>query len=298
MSVGGKVRKSEIERENERLLQRLARIIASPSRQQEPCRTLPSRSRSVDNVKRENAVYTKRLAEIKPYYNRQLWSKDRSEQEKILKRINKWPPHSKSVTPPPEPVVEKKKKIVAYRAPPPRVRTCRSRKKPTPPSTELVRPQEEVAVVAQAPSPAAPEEVDEKVDEPEDNIQNTIEKTLTDESSKDQGIMSTVTSTASCVLFGQRLRTTSGVVAGGRAQLVVTLEASEIARIATRMPSIALVDPDATINFINSLAHSSLRQIEQQCSSLSKDEQRTLAEHTAAAIRRNVVRRREADEEE
>lgn len=87
------IRCIEIQRDNHRLLQKMAMIITSPV--DTPARAsrsgpMPLRRRQLERIEADNAIYSKRLAEIKPYYNRQAWSKERQEQEQILQRMNRW----------------------------------------------------------------------------------------------------------------------------------------------------------------------------------------------------------------
>lgn len=87
------IRCTEIHRDNHRLLQKMAMIITSPVDTPPPgyrCGLVPFRRRQLERIETDNVILAKRLAEIKPYYNHQAWSKERQEQEQILKRMNRW----------------------------------------------------------------------------------------------------------------------------------------------------------------------------------------------------------------
>lgn len=263
----------EIERDNRRLLTRMAMIITSSK--EYPVRRATRRKVYVKNEPLS-------VADIKPYYNRKDW---RAEQLDVLKRLQRWPPF--------EPLP--KEEIVA--APKPRQRVPYTAPLPRPP-----RRRPRVAVVEQQCEEPAAEPSREADASPSSKSGSRSGKRKNPRSKTAPPIEEAVVAvshgfkpgrypvkvptqpacvsdaadfnaeaTDSCDLALTPRRTiafkTHARCLGGNVDLRLDCVLDDLTRtasITTKMPALALVDPDATHNFVAALARRALVTATQQ----------------------------------
>ncbi|KAJ1462869.1 hypothetical protein M885DRAFT_429959, partial [Pelagophyceae sp. CCMP2097] len=85
-------RLSEMQKDNRLLLQKMALIVTQPSATSGDGHSIKSlnvlgRKRFLKDVDAENAALLKRLAALKPTYDRKTWANDRKTHEQLLKRL-------------------------------------------------------------------------------------------------------------------------------------------------------------------------------------------------------------------
>lgn len=259
-------RRVEIERDNARLLTRMAMIITSS-------KEYPTRRVKKSKVYVKNEPFK---PEVKPYYNRKDW---RAEQLDVLKRLQRWPPFEPL---PKEQVVEppKPRKRVPYTAPLPRPRRPRPlvvvhceepvseppREPDTSPSSKSgsrsakrknprSAPPIEETVVVVSHSGFKPGRYPVKMPTQPACVSDAADFDTEATDSCDLAITPRCT-----VAFATHAR-----CLGGNVHL--RLDCGDLARtasITTKMPALALVDPDATHNFVAALARRALVTATQQ----------------------------------
>ncbi|KAJ8602100.1 hypothetical protein CTAYLR_001662 [Chrysophaeum taylorii] len=277
-------RSMEIERDNRRLLRKMASIITSPGSAVLP-RPLRRRRRLDERIAAQNELNAQRLRDIKPYYDQQVWTKERQVQEQIIKRLAKMPaplfdtpeevapllvvekPRSAPVAPPQTRQIRRRKKPPRTAEAPPE-HTPLAPEEPPPKETTKLAPQQRRSkppkpVFVNKPRPASPEMPRTTTRYPVRPPDNGVRA---DESSRDTDAMNRAFSHATheFTLFERRvgIEADARVVAPGAVELAVAATLDDRRNEATlvaRMPALALVDPDATTNFVHALATRVLR---------------------------------------